>query len=133
MFDEKRTTLRLVLEHLYEQAPSPRDMVPLPAGAPFGEVLVSQDACTLCLACVGVCPASALKSGDEIPQLMFVERNCVQCGLCEKACPEDAVSLRPRMLYDPERNGRSRMLNEDQPFHCVSCGKPFATRSAMEQ
>ena len=36
--DEKRTVIRLALEHLFGQAPASRPLVSLPAGAPFGDV-----------------------------------------------------------------------------------------------
>ena len=130
-FEEKRTNLRLAIEHLYDHAPSRRELVDLPPGAPFGQILVDAQACTLCMACASVCPSSAVVTGDERPELRFVERNCVQCGICATACPEDAITLQARMLFDPEASGRPRLLNEDQPFHCVSCGKPFATHSVM--
>jgi ferredoxin len=131
VFDEKRTTLRLATEHLYAQAPAPQAEVPLPAGAPFGEILVNRDTCTLCMSCVGACPVGALADGGDLPQLQFIEGNCVQCGLCEKTCPEDAISLKPRYLYDPEARKATRVLYEEVPFHCIVCGKPFATQKMM--
>jgi len=131
--DEKRTLLRLGIEHLYAHAPARREVVALPEGAPFGEIRVDRAACTLCMACVGVCPASALLDGGDLPQLNFIEGNCVQCGLCERACPEDAIGLTPRYLYDPEGRRATRVLNEETPFHCVACGKPFATRKMMDR
>jgi ferredoxin len=131
--DEKRTVLRLAIEHLYTHAPAPQEAVALPQGAPFGEVLVNRDTCTLCMACVSVCPASALSDGADLPQLNFVEANCVQCGLCEGACPEQAIERTPRYLYDGQERRRSRVLNEEAPFLCVSCGRPFATRQMMDR
>jgi len=131
--DEKRTVLRLAIEHLYTHAPAPQEMVALPQGAPFGEVLVNRDTCTLCMACVSVCPASALSDGADLPQLNFVEANCVQCGLCEGACPEQAIQRAPRYLYDAEQRRHARVLNEEAPFLCISCGRPFATRQMMDR
>jgi len=129
---DKRTNIRLAAEHLYEQARTPAESTPLPEGAPFGELIVDKQACTLCMACVGVCPVSALSDGGAEPMLKFVEWNCVQCGLCEAACPEDAIELRARFVYDPALRREQRVLNEDQPFHCVACGKPFATTRVIE-
>jgi ferredoxin len=131
--DEKRTTIRLALDHLYEQAREPGRHAPLPSGAPFGEIKVNRDTCTLCMACASVCPASALEAGGERPELRFIEWNCVQCGLCDTACPEDAISLAPRVILDPALRRETRILNEEQPFHCVACGKPFATQSIMNR
>jgi ferredoxin len=130
--NEKRTNIRLAVEHLYEQAAAPPETAPLPAGAPFGELLVNRETCTLCMACVSVCPASALGDGGHEPKLNFIEWNCVQCGLCESACPEDAIERRTRFVYDPRLRRASRVLNEDKPFHCVGCGKPFATTRVID-
>ena len=87
--------------------------------------------CTLCMACVSICPASALQAGGDEPRLSFIEVNCVQCGLCERACPESCITRSPRYLFDREDRRRPRTLNEDQPFHCVSCGKVFGTTSVV--
>ena len=131
--DEKRTVIRLAVDHLYEQAPARRPLVSLPAGSPFGDVEVSAERCTLCMACVSQCPANALSAGDEKPQLKFIEANCVQCGLCCRSCPEDAIAASPRFLYDAVKRNRMRVLKEEEPFCCIRCGKAFATRSVIDR
>ena len=129
---EKRATLELALDHLLEHAPARPDAIELPAvGSPFGTVEVDKGKCTLCLSCVGACPAGALQDNPQSPQLRFVEKNCVQCGLCATTCPEDAIVLRPRLLLTRERK-ESRVLNEMQPYACVRCGRPFGTLRAIE-
>jgi ferredoxin len=85
----------------------------------------------MCMSCVGACPESALMDGVDRPLLKFVERNCVQCGLCEATCPEDAIALSPRLLLGaPARE--ARLLNETQPFRCIRCDKPFGTKQMIE-
>jgi ferredoxin len=128
----KRDTLYLAIDHLYEQAQRPKLMATLNVGAPFGTAAVSGDACTLCLACVGACPGKALQSGDGQPQLKFIEANCLQCGMCTRTCPEDAIWISPRLLFSREDRGKQRILHEDPPILCVSCGKPFATRKVLD-
>jgi ferredoxin len=131
---DKRQTAYLAIDHLYSQATHAKPVVSLTQGAPFGTVEVSSQACTLCNSCVGVCPGKALQTGSgELPQLKFVEANCLQCGLCEAACPEEAITLSPRLMFDAQLRKAPRTLHEEQPFHCVSCGKPFATRSVIEK
>ncbi len=131
---DKRQTAYLAIDHLYSQATRARPMASLSQGAPFGSAEVSSQACTLCLSCVGVCPGKALQSGSgERPQLRFVEANCLQCGLCTRTCPEDAIWITPRLLFDAEIRKQPRTLHEAEPFHCVSCGKAFATRSVIEK
>ncbi len=132
-FDDKRTNIRLAVDHLYLQAPVRQASAALPQGAAYGEILVDRDACTLCMACVTVCPAHALADGQEVPQLKFQEANCVQCGLCATACPEDAISLSARYLYDGEARRVARVLHEEPPFCCTVCAKPFATASMIEK
>jgi len=129
---DKRGRLRLALQHLYAYAPAPRRSIPLQAGAPFGEVKVDAQACTLCMSCVSSCPTHALQDGRGLPQLNFREWSCVQCGLCERTCPETAITLNPRFIYDLEVREKPRLLHEEQPLCCVSCGKPFATRSMLD-
>lgn len=129
--DDKRTAVEFAVEHLAKHAPTPVTEIGLAAGAPWGEILVDKAKCTMCLACAGACPESALMDGAEAPMLRFLERNCVQCGLCERTCPEDAITLRPRLLLAPSVR-ETRVLNETQPFHCVSCGKPFGTHQMVD-
>ncbi|AXA91439.1 4Fe-4S binding protein [Massilia sp. YMA4] len=128
---DKRTTLDFALDHLARHAPVPQREIGLPAGSPFGAVNVNRDACTLCMACVGACPSSALADNPNAPQLRFTESNCVQCGLCEKTCPEGAIDLVPRLLLAPEAK-QPRVLNEAQPYHCIRCAKPFGTLQMVE-
>jgi ferredoxin len=128
---EKRRTLDVVIDHLARHAPQPATVIPLHAGAPFGAVVVDRQKCTLCLACVGACPANALADSKEAPQLKFIERNCVQCGLCAKTCPEDAISLVPRLLLGAQAK-TAVVLNETEPFNCVRCAKPFGTRQMID-
>jgi len=129
--NDKRTTLDFAFDHLLKHAPQPQEQIALAAGAPYGQVAVNKQTCTLCMACVGACPESALLDSKERPQLKFIERNCVQCGLCEKTCPEDAISLVPRLLLTKQAKAEV-VLNEAEPFACTKCGKPFATRQMID-
>jgi ferredoxin len=129
--NDKRATLEFALEHLARHAPTPREEIALGAGAPYGRVEVDRQTCTLCMACVGACPASALVDGRETPMLKFIERNCVQCGLCVATCPEKSVSLAPRLLLSAQAK-QEVVLNQAEPFSCVRCGKPFGTKQMIE-
>ena len=129
--NEKRTTLEFAIEHLVKHGRERPQEIALPQGSPWGAVSVNKETCTLCMSCVSACPESALMDSTELPRLKFIERNCVQCGLCEKTCPENAISLTPRLLLAPDWKAE-RVLNEAEPFHCVSCGKAFATRQMVD-
>jgi ferredoxin len=128
---DKRNTLDYALDHLFRHARQQPDAVPLPAGAPFGAIAVNKQACSLCMACVGACPSSAVMDTPNAPQLRFVEQNCVQCGLCANTCPENAITLVPRMAFGETRK-QTVLLNESQPFHCIRCSKPFGTLHMIE-
>lgn len=130
---DKRQTLYMALDHLYSMAPVRPQVSLLPANAPFGHIEVNKDRCTLCMACASVCPAKALSAGGDTPRLDFHEANCVQCGLCQQACPESAIRLEARFLHDPEQRRARRILNEEPPFCCVSCGAAFATHKVIER
>ncbi|WP_455199879.1 4Fe-4S binding protein [Kaarinaea lacus] len=130
--NDKRKVIRAAVDHLYQYAPTPAPLVALPAGALFGEVTVDSQRCTLCMSCVWQCPGKALIAGGNQPQIKFVENDCVQCGLCTRTCPEDAIEPSPRYLYDREQRQTPRILYEEQPFLCISCGKAFASQSVIE-
>jgi len=130
---DKRARLRRALEHLYRQTGETAGVQPLPAGAPLGAIAVDTDACTLCMACVSVCPTQAVIGGGEQAQLKFREDRCVQCGLCERACPEDAIELTPQIDFAAQLAPAERVLNEEPLHHCPGCGKAFATRKMIER
>ena len=128
---EKRTDIRLALDHLYEHAPRRPEVADLPPAAPFGKVGVDGGACTLCMACVSVCPASALQAGGDEPRLSFIEMNCVQCGLCERACPESCVTRSPRYLFDREAPAPSPYPQRGPAFPLCELCKVFGTTSVV--
>ncbi|XXK23106.1 4Fe-4S binding protein [Arenicellales bacterium nBUS_48] len=131
--EEKRAVFRAAIDHLINEAASVPEQIPLPNGTPFGEVLIDSNKCTLCMGCVAVCPAGALIDNKERPCLSFIEWNCIQCGLCENTCPEKAITLNPRLLADSNARMARRVLNEEEPFKCVECGKPFTTQSMVSR
>ncbi|WP_319823981.1 4Fe-4S binding protein [Thalassovita sp.] len=108
------------------------DHLPLPAGAPYGAVLVSTDDCTLCLSCVSLCPSGALVDNPDLPQLRFQEDACLQCGLCAAICPEKAISYEPRLNLS-ETALQQQVLNEEEPFACIECGSLFGVKSTIER
>ncbi|MES2600716.1 MAG: 4Fe-4S binding protein [Pseudomonadota bacterium] len=128
----KRGVLETMFRELHLAAPAPVDVVPLMAGAPFGSVQLNVEGCTLCHACVTACPTNALSDNPDRAMLRFTESLCVQCGLCEATCPEDVITLEPRLDFQAW-NAPLRVLKEEEPFHCIACGTPFGTRSSIER
>ncbi|MBW2442546.1 MAG: DUF3306 domain-containing protein [Deltaproteobacteria bacterium] len=131
--DTKRTLILQSVDYLYGQSPGTRPLTALAEGAPFGEIIIDPNSCTLCMACVAVCPAKALHDGGEIPQIRFLEAHCVQCGLCRRACPENAIHLAPRMIFDSKARSSLRTLIQAETFCCVACGRPFATKAIVDK
>jgi ferredoxin len=106
--------------------------IPLPEGAPYGAVEINTDSCTLCLACVSLCPVGALGDNPDKPQVRFQEAACLQCGICESTCPENAITLTPRLNLANEALSH-RVLHEEEPFDCIECGKPFGVKSTIDR
>lgn len=129
---KRRDLLRFALGELHRIAPSPRDVIALPEGAPLGAVSVNIDGCTLCLSCVSVCPTGALRDDPERPILKFVEDACVQCGLCQGTCPEKVITLKPQIDFRASR-APARVIKEEEPALCVRCGKPFGVKSTIDR
>jgi ferredoxin len=129
---DKREIMRLALRELHRAAPTPVDVIALPQRAPFGAVEIDAEGCTLCLACVSACPTGALTDNPERPMLRFSEDACVQCGLCAATCPEQVITLRPQLDFR-SATATARLLKEEEPFHCIRCGKPFGVRSTIER
>jgi ferredoxin len=128
----KREVLRFALRELHRVAPTPTDIIALPAGAPFGAVEIRVEGCTLCLSCVSACPTGALSDDPERPLLRFTEDACVQCGLCKATCPEKVITLTPRIAFGAVTTA-PRVLKEEEPFHCIRCGKPFGVKSTIDR
>ncbi|VAW11894.1 Iron-sulfur cluster-binding protein [hydrothermal vent metagenome] len=127
----KREVARTLFAKLAEAGRSAETVIALPQGAPYGRLEIDAGACTLCMACVSACPASALFDNPDLPQLQFVESACVQCGLCVRTCPETAITLTPRLNLAPAALGLE-VLYKEEPFSCIECGKLFATKSTIE-
>lgn len=128
----KRSLLETAFRELSLAAPAPVDIVTLAPGAPFGGVLLNLESCSLCQACVTACPTGALSDNPERAMLRFTESLCVQCGLCAATCPENAITLKPQLDFHAW-NAPPRVLKEEDPFHCIRCGKPFGTKSSIER
>ncbi|HEY7609329.1 MAG TPA: 4Fe-4S dicluster domain-containing protein [Alphaproteobacteria bacterium] len=128
---DKRGLARLALSTLHAAAPAPVDVLAMPKGASFGTLDVKVSGCTLCLACVSACPTGALKDNPDKPMLRFDEAACIQCGLCKNTCPETVIALVPRLDFKAQSRG-TVTIKEEEPAHCVRCGKAFGTKSSID-
>ena len=128
----KRDVVRHSLRELHAVAHTPVDVIALPPDAPFGSLEVNVESCTLCLSCVPACPTGALSDDPERPILRFAEDACVQCGLCKAICPEKVISLKPQIDFRAA-TAASRIIKQEEPYHCIRCGKPFGVKSSVER
>lgn len=128
----KRDIGRMAFARLHEHSTDKPDTIELPHASPYGRVEIDQTACTLCMACTSACPANAIVDTPGEPRLRFVENACVQCGLCVSTCPESALTLQPRLNFTPAAM-QPITLYEEEPFNCIVCDTPFATRSTIER
>jgi len=128
----KRDIARLVFSNLHGASKAKPDFIELQENAPYGIVEINEEACTLCMACTSACPANAITDTPGEPKLRFTEAACVQCGLCVNTCPEKALSLKPQLDFTPAAM-QAKTLKEEEPFHCISCGTPFAAKSTIER
>ncbi len=127
----KREQINTAFRHLAAATTSAGAGITLEANAPFGDLALRETRCTLCMACVGLCPTGALKNREGA--LAFAQQDCVQCGLCMRACPEKAIDLVPCFSGDPQTLvGEHTLKAASEWFHCVSCATPFAPRSLVE-
>jgi ferredoxin len=73
-----------------------------------------------------------LSDNPDKPMLKFTESVCVQCGLCEATCPEKVITLAPRLDFEAWA-APARIMKQEEPFHCISCGTPFGTKSTIDR
>jgi ferredoxin len=128
----KRELLFKSLQQLQAGSSRSQEAVGLPWDAGFGTVRLDSERCTLCQACVTVCPTGALRAetGGSHSQLLFRELDCIQCGLCREACPEAALELQPRLLLRDEALCFRRIC-EQELASCPECGRPVAPASLL--
>ncbi len=99
----------------------------LPASL-FPAVDVSE-ACADHQVCAGVCPTGALSgySKDGASGLRFDPRRCIDCGACERSCPEQALHMDRQSV--PGQAQIERPLTRHLQRTCNDCGTPFSARS----
>ena len=127
-----RGIVRVAMQGLYKENNEDKKIIDLPKGSPYGSLNVDKDKCTICLSCVSACPANALQDSPDLPQLSFREDACLQCGICVSTCPEKAITLKPQYNLNDETMA-AKVIVEDKPFDCISCGKTFGSTKSIEK
>ncbi len=100
----------------------------------YGDIIINEDNCTLCLSCVGACNVRALTAHPEDNTLRFNPSICTNCGYCAPSCPEkDCLSIVEDELHLKPEYFTQRVMAKDELFKCVECGVPFATKKSIEK
>lgn len=97
---------------------------------PFAEIAINSK-CTLCDACVTLCPTNVLSKEDN--KINFVYSGCIACGMCDQACPEEAVDLNRVLDFSQLVEEGSKKLIEAEFIACTGCGDLFMPKSAFER
>lgn len=99
---------------------------------PFADVSINSE-CTICNACMNLCPTNALALSRDANKINFVYGRCIACGLCERACPEEAIDLKRVLDFSLMVEKEGKKLVESELVACAGCGKLFMSRSAYER
>ncbi len=76
--------------------------------------------CIRCRACLGVCPAGALRADEDGDAFIRIDRQrCTKCGLCVRECPTTALSFDGQRLSSAEVVAT---LMRDEQFYRQSGG-----------
>lgn len=97
---------------------------------PFAWADVRAEGCTMCRSCVNICPVHAFKLDDEKHTLEFRYMSCVACGMCEKACPENVITLHRDLILEKAAFAYQVMV-QDEMVGCLQCGKEYINKRAL--
>ncbi len=100
---------------------------------PVGILNVNEKECTLCGSCAFHCNAGALRhEGKEILDIYSTHTYCMACSICERICPEDAITIDRAIdikgfVEKQERKFDVKIIN------CSECGRPLMAEAALNK
>jgi ferredoxin len=98
--------------------------------APLFPEAETSDACRNHNVCAASCPTGALRkyeADDGAAGVRFDAAECIDCGLCEAVCPEQAMTIRPGMRAAPPRGEET--VTRFRTKTCRQCGATFVPRA----
>ena len=123
--NNKREMWLKIVEKL-SSYPLVKDKFNLPS---FGKIKINEN-CSLCQTCSFFCPSEAILRDLEGGQITFTHGLCIGCGLCVRACPENAIKVERILDFS---SLTKNVVFKDTILKCVKCGKPFMSKSAYEK
>ncbi|HDH28834.1 MAG TPA: hydrogenase iron-sulfur subunit, partial [Euryarchaeota archaeon] len=94
---------------------------------------VNESECTLCGACAFHCNTGAFKfEGEELLDISHIHANCIGCGICQKICPENVISLESVIDVAPFIGMVAKKFDV-KIIRCEVCGKPLMAEAAMRK
>lgn len=130
-FENRRKKLSSILKFLFENSNVKDVLIDENYLNIFGEVVVDEDNCSLCLACVNHCKIGALLSNELNYSLNHNPSICIQCKICEYVCPEDSISIKSGLLLN-EKFFSVNELCKDEELRCPGCNKVFGSKKIFE-
>jgi ferredoxin len=103
----------------------------VPQGQDYAFAEVADEGCTLCRSCINVCPTHAFKFDEDAHTLYYKHISCVGCGLCEQACPEKVIKVRPELYLESQSLDYLAVV-EDEIITCARCEAPYINKRALE-
>jgi len=94
----------------------------------FGQLRVNES-CTLCNTCNYSCITNAIRR--EGNYLKFTHGLCIDCGLCEKLCPEKAIFIEKGLSLEDVEN--EVILKSDEMIACPKCGKEHMSKTEYKK
>lgn len=95
---------------------------------PFADLVFDDEKCDFCEQCALFCPTTALAVEDysDGTHLVFYPAYCVKCGLCERVCRRQALSLTETVKVSDLISRRGRALISAEARHtCSLCSAEF--------
>jgi ferredoxin len=96
----------------------------------FAEIAIDRNKCSFCDACGNLCPTGALKKEDMNGNISFNYVDCIACGICEKACPEKAISMSKIFDLSKLLCVAREVLAAPELVNCKMCGSPYISKAA---